>query len=128
MSFLSFDHVAISERFIRHVLEGEPESTLGGHKYGMSRPGKTEFPVSWTEEHIVEAMNTVLQGPEVVTFSGKRIFLQKTVRGVHIELKLLVTKKGLTPVSCFPIGGEGVVRNVAGRQIPLDTYKENEGE
>lgn len=128
MSFLTFSHVLVSEKFIEHVVQGESSEMFGGHLSGLSRPGKTEFPPSWSRHHIFDAINSILEQPEVVTFSGKRIFLQKTIKGVQIELKLVITKKGYVPTSCFPVGGEGVIRNVGGQQVHVDGIKEREGE
>ncbi|AWR21955.1 EndoU domain-containing protein [Aurantimicrobium photophilum] len=128
MSFLTFSHVLVSDKFIEHVVHGEKSEMLGGHLSGLSRPGKTEFPPSWTRRHIREAINSILEQPEVVTFSGKRIFLQKTIRGVQIELKLVITKKGVVPTSCFPVWGDGVIRNVGGQQVHIDGNNEKEGE
>ena len=123
MSFLTFSHVLVSEKFISHVIQGEPDEAFGGHISGLSRPGKTEFPSSWSHRHIVEAINLILEQPEVVTFSGKRVFLQKNIRGVQIELKLVVTKKGFVPTSCFPVGGEGVIRNIGVNRCLLKGIK-----
>lgn len=120
MSFLNFSHVQLSDAFIKHVLVGDEDMNLGGHLAGLSRPGKTEFPSHWDTDAIVSGMRAVLDKPEVVRFSGKRIFLQKTVSGVFIEMKLVVTKAGIKPTSCFPLYGEHVVRNVFGQQISLD--------
>lgn len=121
MSFLNFSHVTLSDTFIRHVTVGEAGTNLGGHLSGLGRPDKTEFPVHWDTDAIVWAMKEILDKPEVVRFSGKRIYLQKTVGGVFIEMKLVVTKAGLKPTACFPLHGLNVVRNVLGQQVSLDS-------
>lgn len=120
MSFLNFSHVTLSETFIRHVTVGEAGANIGGHLSGLRRPGKTEFPPQWDTEAVISAMKEILDKPEVVRFSGKRIFLQKTVGGVFIEMKLVISKNRLIPTACFPLHGTNVVRNVLGQQISLD--------
>lgn len=129
MSFLSFSHVLITDEFIRHVCQGEPENPhRGGHLFGVGREGKTEFPENWDVAAIVRAMSGLLEKPENVRFSGTHIYLRKTWRGVLIELKLVNTKNQLVPTYCFPVSGAGVIRNVSGRRVSLDIHAQEEGE
>lgn len=45
-----------------HILDGD--STGGGHRYGTGKPGKTEFPASWDDARIVDAIVDVARRPD----------------------------------------------------------------
>lgn len=47
-----------------HILDGDPDKNSGGHRFGTSRPGKTEFPADWPDEQIVDAVNDVARQPD----------------------------------------------------------------
>jgi hypothetical protein len=51
--------VQISEEKRRHILTGDPDGEGGGHKFGVGRPGKTEFPESWSDDKIIEEATAV---------------------------------------------------------------------
>lgn len=119
----------MSEDFIEHVINGEPEHHgRGGHLFGTGREGKTEFPENWNQESILNAMRSVLDSPESISISGTNIYLHKTVDGVEIEMKLLRKKDKLIPMFCFPRSGLGVIRNVGGSKIYVDGQPAEEGE
>jgi hypothetical protein len=120
VTFLSFSHVTVTDDFFRHVVTGEPDDlSRGGHLFGTRREGKTEFPEDWTPDDILKSMNLLLLKPEFIYFSGQYVFLRRSIRGVLVEMKLVMRKKVPIPEHFFPIEGPGVVRNVAGRQISL---------
>ncbi|MQA78783.1 MAG: hypothetical protein GEV10_09960 [Streptosporangiales bacterium] len=56
--------LTLSDRRRRHILDGDPDSTSGGHRYGTGRPGKTEFPQAWSDETIVQRVLSVAQSPD----------------------------------------------------------------
>jgi len=51
----------------RHVLEGDGEGKPGGgHRYGTNKPGKTEFPETWSDEKIRQTVVDVSRNPDSV--------------------------------------------------------------
>lgn len=47
----------LSEERAHHILYGD--ETGGGHKFGMNRPCKSEYPESWNDEKIIEVTKRV---------------------------------------------------------------------
>jgi hypothetical protein len=47
----------------RHILEGDPNTKSGGHRYGTGRPGKSEFPRSWSDKKILQEISDVAIDP-----------------------------------------------------------------
>src|SRR5262244_2082885 len=45
-----------------HILDGD--KTGGGHRHGVGKPGKTEFPASWTDERVVASILDVARRPD----------------------------------------------------------------
>jgi hypothetical protein len=65
MSFESFAHVALPESVIEHIWNGESEdSRRGGHRFGLGREGKTEFPEDWSLEMVYSAVRLTLDHPQ----------------------------------------------------------------
>lgn len=56
------DGIRIPPERITHILDGD--STGGGHRHGTGRPGKTEFPASWEDAKIVDAIVDVARRPD----------------------------------------------------------------
>lgn len=49
--------IHLSEKRIKHILYGD--ETGGGHKHGMNKPCKSEFPEDWTDEKIITAIKKI---------------------------------------------------------------------
>lgn len=45
-----------------HILVGD--QTGGGHRHGVGRPGKTEFPADWDDDKIIENVLSVSREPD----------------------------------------------------------------
>lgn len=74
-----------------HILDGEvrPNGTYGGgHRGGTSFPGKSEFPVGWSDEKIMHQISDVATDPHSIVRPGRGgdIFVQGTRDGVDIEV------------------------------------------
>jgi len=59
MSFELADEnsIHLSEKRIKHILYGD--ETGGGHKHGMNKPCKSEFPEDWPDEKIITAIKKI---------------------------------------------------------------------
>ncbi|AWR20898.1 hypothetical protein AURMO_00279 [Aurantimicrobium photophilum] len=124
MVFESFAHVPVTEELLRHVWEGEPNGHQGGHRSGLGREGKTEFPAHWTPDIVENAIRTILEKPQFVGHYGNDIVLGSNFRGIMVVVKLKMRRNHLFIDSAFPDSGPGVVRNDRGvpREIPLNNY------
>ncbi len=57
------DALRVSPERRAHILDGEPGGG-GGHRHGVGNPGKTEFPASWNDEKITDALLDVARRPD----------------------------------------------------------------
>jgi hypothetical protein len=104
------DAIRITPERIVHVLEGD--STGGGHRHGTGKPGKTEFPASWSDEKIIDNALDVARKPDKppVHQDRKDTWLCSGTRA-NVEVSVVVAPSGEI-VSGWPEeGGPGVVRN-----------------
>jgi hypothetical protein len=56
------EDIRITPERTTHILDGD--GTGGGHRHGTGKPGKTEFPASWDDEKIVDAIVDVARRPD----------------------------------------------------------------
>ena len=124
MSFESFAHVPVTEELLHHVWEGEKDLARGGHRYGLGRLHKTEFPEHWDLEDVASAVQVTLSKPQYITHKSIAIYCDREVRDVVVRVVLRSSPLGLSIQSAYPICGSGVFRNEAqGRTaLPLDFY------
>jgi hypothetical protein len=104
----SIDSVSIPEDRARHILDGEGRS--GGHRYGTGIPGKTEFPSSWSDADILEAIRQVAGNGTVdrPAHRGGDLVIVGAVNGVTIEV---VVQPNGEVRTAYPLSGLGVIRN-----------------
>jgi hypothetical protein len=93
-----------------HILDGDAYG--GGHRHGTGRPGKTEFPVSWDDEKIVDTLLDVARRPDRVPRRQERNGNWVT-RGTREDVEVVAIVAGDGRVwSGWPLpGGPGVVKN-----------------
>ncbi|MBA3676737.1 MAG: EndoU domain-containing protein [Sphingosinicella sp.] len=67
-----------------HILNGD--ETGGGHRAGTGRPGKSEFPSTWSDQDILEAISDVATDPTADRkVEGGRNISEDTRNGVDIR-------------------------------------------
>lgn len=72
------------ERGKEHILEGD--ETGGGHRAGTGKPGKSEFPGSWSDEKILGEVSDVATDPASTRVTqGTRTVSQGTRDGIDIR-------------------------------------------
>lgn len=49
--------ILLSNQRIQHILYGD--ETGGGHKHGVNKPCKSEFPADWNDRKIIEIVNKI---------------------------------------------------------------------
>ncbi len=57
------DALHVSDERRMHILDGDPNGG-GGHRHGVGNPGKTEFPATWNDEKIIDAVLDVARRPD----------------------------------------------------------------
>jgi Bacterial EndoU nuclease len=94
-----------------HILDGEP-SGGGGHRHGVGKPGKTEFPASWDDEKIMGHVLDVVRRPDsapVLQHRNNRWICSGTRDDV--EVTAIVLRSGEIWTAWPEEGGPGVRRN-----------------
>jgi hypothetical protein len=121
MVFESFAHVLVTEELLQHVWEGEADPAKGGHRFGLGREGKTEFPEHWEQSMVEIAILNVLNKPEFVGHRGSAVILKKQVGDVILEVKLRFNGSTHEVEYAYPKNGTGVFRNQSGlrKYLPL---------
>ena len=112
---------SLTEEDWRHVLVGEPDNVKkGGHLSGVGRLNKTEFPRSWDEARIREAVEATLSRPQWSRIEGDRLVLLRLVDGVVVRVAYFGDPPNFR--DAYPISGRGVVRNTKDgpSDVPLD--------
>ena len=122
MPFESFSHVPVTEEILRHVWEGEPNERKGGHRFGLGREGKTEFPEHWNLSMVEQAITETLKRPQAVRINKDSTSCLRQVGRVVMIVRLYSRHHRLNILTAYPLSGDGVGQN---RQqirvdVPLD--------
>ncbi len=94
-----------------HILDGEPGGD-GGHRHGIGKPEKTEFPASWDDKKIMSNVVDVARSPDtppVLQHWNNRWVCSGTRDSV--EVSVIVLRSGEVWTAWPEEGGPGVVRN-----------------
>jgi hypothetical protein len=90
-----------------HILDGDKDG--GGHAPGAGRPGKNEFPASWSRDKIMAVVLDIARDPETIEPTRKgRWQLEAVHDGVLV--RVVVGPDG-SLVTAIPVRGPGVVHN-----------------
>ncbi len=83
-----------------HILDGD--ATGGGHRPGRGLPGKSEFPPGWSDDRIIEAIESVANDPastREVQANGRTVV---SGRRDGVDLRVVVERDGRTIVTGYP--------------------------
>ena len=124
MVFESFAHVPITEELLRHVWEGEPNGRQGGHRFGLGRLFKTEFPESWGQEDVRCAIQLTIAQPHFINWQSRFILCDREIDNVLVRVVIADFISHQQIHSAYPVCGEGVIRNDRNGKVnlPLDFY------
>ena len=91
-----------------HILDGD--ATGGGHRYGTGTLGKTEFPASWDDDRILNAITFVARSPESVHQQWNQSW---KARGEfdNVRTTVIIEPDGTIWTGWPEEGSPGVVRN-----------------
>jgi Bacterial EndoU nuclease len=107
----SLDSIRVTPERTTHILDGD-ETRGGGHRHGVGKPGKTEFPASWDDEKIISTALNVARGPDrpPVRQDWNDSWLCTGTRD-GVDVSVVVQRSGEILTSWPEEGGPGVVRN-----------------
>ena len=107
----ALDALRVSPERHVHILDGDADGG-GGHRHGVGNPGKTEFPASWNDEKIINALLDVARQPD--HSPGHQEWNDRWVaRGTRddVEVVAVVARDGGIWTGWPTPGGPGVVKN-----------------
>jgi hypothetical protein len=105
------DALRVSPERRVHILDGDADGG-GGHRHGIGNPGKTEFPASWNDKKIIDALLDVARRPD--HSPGHQEWNDRWVaRGTRddVEVVAVVARDGRIWTGWPTPGGPGVVKN-----------------
>ena len=107
----ALDALRVSPERRVHILDGDADGG-GGHRHGIGNPGKTEFPASWNDEKIIDALLDVARRPD--HSPGHQEWNDRWVaRGTRddVEVVAVIARDGRIWTGWPTPGGPGVVKN-----------------
>jgi Bacterial EndoU nuclease len=103
------EDINVSAERITHILDGD--KTGGGHRHGVGKPGKTEFPASWDDERVIANVLDVARRPDKPpTHQDWDTWLCTGTRDA-VNVWAVVERSGDILTGWSEEGGPGVVRN-----------------
>jgi hypothetical protein len=105
----ALDSLRVTEDREKHILDGDDYG--GGHRSGTGKPGKSEFPASWSDEKILSSLLDVASRPDQPPEHQirKDRWLAQGTREDVVVVALVAGDGQLW--SGWPESGPGVVRN-----------------
>lgn len=105
------DAVRVTPERTAHILDGDGKGG-GGHRHGTGQRGKTEFPKSWSDERVIDAVVDVARKPDKapVHQDWNDSWLCAGTRD-GVEVSAVVLRSGEILTGWPEEGGPGVVRN-----------------
>ena len=107
----SLDALRVSPERTTHLLDGNADGS-GGHRHGIGNPGKTEFPASWNDEKIIDALLDVARQPDHPP-RHQEWNDRWVARGTRddVEVVAVIARDGRIWSGWPTPGGPGVVKN-----------------
>ena len=105
------EDINVSLERTTHILDGDADGS-GGHRHGVGKAGKTEFPASWDDEKVMGHVLDVVRRPDsapVLQHRNNRWICTGTRDGV--EVTAIVLRSGEIWTAWPEEGGPGVRRN-----------------
>lgn len=91
----------VTERRRIHILYGD--ATGGGHKAGAGKPGKTEFPASWSEEKIISIITKIANDKNLpIRQSGKRYWVRMGEEE-NLQIRVVLDREHREIVTGYPV-------------------------
>src|SRR6266566_2703073 len=108
----SVEAIRVSPERTVHILDGDGIEGGGGHRHGVGKPGKTEFPASWDDEKIIANVLDVARRPDKppTRQDWNDTWLCTGTRD-NVDVSAVVERSGNILTGWPEEGSPGVVRN-----------------
>jgi hypothetical protein len=88
----------------RHVLDGDGPNDGGGHRSGTGKPGKSEFPNTWSDEKIAGEISDIATDPSIQwSTPDGRGYVQGVGIRDGVEIKVVRDERSDRIVTGYPI-------------------------
>ncbi len=106
------DVIRVSPERTTHILDGDADGGGGGHRHGVGKPGKTEFPANWDDEKVIATVLDVARKPDKppTRQDWNDTWLCAGTRD-NVEVTAVIERSGDILTGWPEEGGPGVVRN-----------------
>ena len=108
----ALDALRVSPERRVHILDGDADGGGGGHRHGVGKPGKTEFPANWDDEKVIATVLDVARKPDKPPThqDWNDTWLCAGTRD-NVEVTAVIERSGDILTGWPEEGGPGVVRN-----------------
>jgi hypothetical protein len=108
----ALDTLRVSPERRVHILDGDADGGGGGHRHGVGKPGKTEFPANWSDEKVISTVLDVARKPDKppTRQDWNDTWLCAGTRD-NVEVTAVIERSGDILTGWPEEGGPGVVRN-----------------
>jgi hypothetical protein len=108
----ALDTLRVSPERRVHILDGDADGGGGGHRHGVGKPGKTEFPANWDDEKVIATVLDVARKPDKPPThqDWNDTWLCAGTRD-NVEVTAVIERSGDILTGWPEEGGPGVVRN-----------------
>jgi hypothetical protein len=108
----ALDALHVSPERRMHILDGDADGGGGGHRHGVGKPGKTEFPANWDDEKVIATVLDVARKPDKPPThqDWNDTWLCAGTRD-NVEVTAVTERSGDILTGWPEEGGPGVVRN-----------------
>jgi len=91
----------LTQDSIIHILYGDERG--GGHKFGIGKPCKSEFPESWSDEKITETVKTIAANDNLNwQEENNGYFVTETMQD-DIEIRVVLNDDKTRIITAYPI-------------------------
>lgn len=108
----------ITEQRREHILYGDKSG--GGHRYGAGKPCKSEFPKNWSDENIIERVQTMAANDNMDWQRESNGYYTAEGKTEGVKVKIVLSRDRSEVITAYPVG---VKRNPCGPRVPVnDNY------
>ncbi len=107
--------IEISDRAITHILEGDNRG--GGHRYGVGKPCKSEFPKDWNDAEIIRHVQSIAANDNIDwKKQGNGYYTGEQMVGA-IRVRVVLNRDRSDVITAYPVN---VPRNPCPMRTPAN--------
>ena len=96
----SLEHFTVSKRAQKHILYGDHAG--GGHKYGLGKPCKSEFPKSWSDDNIIQTVSKIAANDNLSWKQQNNGYFTTEKMHQNIRVRVVMNAKKSAVITAYP--------------------------